>query len=281
MLDTSMFDTKFDKKDNWGCKGQFRGPLNRKIEYYPPYGWTGYGLNVLGKYEDDDWLSNKNIPGAWWIAYHGVGSPSDKIKEKPGYTVTKNILKTEYRTAKFDEFDKNGKIIVNDEREQFNYHKQDFDLNHPGKSLKTGAYFTPFIDYAEHYSSYRGTGFMHENKRYSLVFMCRVNPEKVQIRGRVNAEWICSGTSDEVRPYRILIKEVDENRTDEQNAERFYEERKRKVNIIKDDESDKEKEIYEKLKKLLELLLLLKLLLMLVELLEELEKKEGEKKEGD
>ena len=49
--------------------------------------------------------------------------------------------------------------------------------------------------------------------------MCRINPEYAQVREIINCEWICSGDSNEVRPYRILIKKCEE----EISGERFEE----------------------------------------------------------
>ena len=243
LLDCNMFDYRFNNRDPfWGQKGKYRGPMGRRIEYYPPYGWIGFGLNVSGKYMnennefDDDWLGYDNSPGEWWVAYHGVGNPFKLSKDSKDINVAESILIDGLSKSKYNEFDEDGIITVNYDREKFNYKQKDFDLNNPDKPLKKGAYLTPFINYAEHYTQLRGEGFMFNGKRYVLVFMCRVNPKTTQIRGRVNAEWICSGTSDEIRPYRILIKEYDYSySTDKQKWEdRFYGERSRKIEIKKD-----------------------------------------------
>ena len=41
-----MFDTRWNNRDGgWAKKGEKRGGR----EYIPPYGWIGYGLNVIDK----------------------------------------------------------------------------------------------------------------------------------------------------------------------------------------------------------------------------------------
>ena len=52
---------------------------NNKERYYPPYEWIGFGLKVIGKYENDEWLLNDSKDNKWAIAYHGVGGRFNKI----------------------------------------------------------------------------------------------------------------------------------------------------------------------------------------------------------
>ena len=46
------------------------------------------------------------------------------------------------------------------------------------------------------------------NKQYKIGFMLRVRPEKIRIAKTNNDYWVLNGTSDEIRPYRILIKNL-------------------------------------------------------------------------
>jgi hypothetical protein len=68
-----------------------------------------------------------------------------------------------------------------------------------------GAYFTPIIDEAARYA---GSGDVLD-KKYKVVFMCRVNKDKIREpdRGNNAPYWILDGSKEQVRPYRILIKE--------------------------------------------------------------------------
>ena len=62
------------------------GAINEKRgnkPYKPPLGWTGFGLNVLDKYDNDNtWIGMNNSPGEWCVAYHGVGRNQPSIKSK-------------------------------------------------------------------------------------------------------------------------------------------------------------------------------------------------------
>ena len=42
-------------------------------------------------------------------------------------------------------------------------------------------------------------------KKYKTILMVRVKPDA--IRSDDDDEWVVNGTSDEIRPYRILYKE--------------------------------------------------------------------------
>ena len=38
--------------------------------------------------------------------------------------------------------------------------------------------------------------------------MLRVKPDRIRVNKKYPNEWILDGTTDEMRPYRILLKEV-------------------------------------------------------------------------
>ena len=88
LISPEMFDTRWNNRDGgWAKKGEKRGGR----EYIPPYGWIGYGLNVIDKYDNKNntWLGMKNIKGEWWVAYHGVGRYNNSNKNKE---ITKDIV---------------------------------------------------------------------------------------------------------------------------------------------------------------------------------------------
>ena len=169
-------------ESDWPRNIQYRGPIGNRYRYYPPYEWKGYGLKVLGEYENDNWLTYLNTPGEWWIAYHGLKNPK----------VSKNIIIEGFKTGPRHEFDKKKGFIEN-------------DLNHPGQSTRPGAYFTPIIEYAEYFAE-EEDGIVVNNQNYIVAFMCRVNPDTIMVREPAPCEWICSGGKEQVRPYRILVK---------------------------------------------------------------------------
>ena len=60
-----LFDSRGNKNTGWS-QGETRGER--------PYilGWSGHGLNVLQKYENDDWLWNTGSTGELCMEYHGT-----------------------------------------------------------------------------------------------------------------------------------------------------------------------------------------------------------------
>ena len=42
---------------------------------------------------------------------------------------------------------------------------------------------------------------------YRIGFMCRANPKTIRQSESYTPYYICSGLEDEIRPYRLLIKE--------------------------------------------------------------------------
>ena len=61
-----MFDIEWNRSEGWG-EGEKRGPPGHLVEYDPPLGWYGYGLNV-SNYTDKEWLGYLNTKGEWYIA---------------------------------------------------------------------------------------------------------------------------------------------------------------------------------------------------------------------
>ena len=80
----------------------------------------------------------------------------------------------------------------------------DPDLRHPGKVCGLGVYCSPDIEYAESYAGI--TEF--NGKKYKCALMLRVNPKKIRQSSSYPKEYILEPNTDEIRPYRILLKEV-------------------------------------------------------------------------
>ena len=154
--------------------------------YEAPEGWIGIGLNVFDKFWDDRWLDMKNLPGEWVVAYHGVGSglSADEVKGIPGAIIGMGF-KAGRRQA----------------------HKDCDDQFHPGQKVGEGVYCTPSIKVAEAYAGVCKIG----KKKYKTVIMSRVNPKARRHcntcpESRNFKYWVVNGTTDEIRPYRILYK---------------------------------------------------------------------------
>ena len=78
------------------------------------------------------------------------------------------------------------------------------DSNHPGQKVGEGVYCSPNPNVLDQEGGVTQVG----NKRYKIGFMLRVRPEKIRIAKTNPDYWVLNGTSDEIRPYRILIKHL-------------------------------------------------------------------------
>ena len=192
LISPYMFDSNGDRSSGWGIN-QSRGPPHHLQKYYPPLEWNGYGLRVTGKYDngDDTWLNYSNVEGEWYIAYHGTS----------GLNVPNKIIEEGFKGGSGQWYFKSKNInpLSQNEFPKCGY----------------GVYLTPVIEEAQKYSK----GINFDGVDYYLVFMCRVNPYKVRFAEKNDPPyWIVSGDlmndkngkkySDEIRPYRILLKKI-------------------------------------------------------------------------
>ena len=78
------------------------------------------------------------------------------------------------------------------------------DANHPGQKVGEGVYCSPNPNVLDQEGGITQVG----NKKYKIGFMLRVRPDKIRIAKTNPDYWVLNGTSDEIRPYRILIKQI-------------------------------------------------------------------------
>ena len=78
------------------------------------------------------------------------------------------------------------------------------DSNHPGNKVGEGVYCSPKPGVLESDGGIVQVG----NKKYKIGFMLRVRPDKIRIAKSNPDYWVLNGNSDEIRPYRILIKNL-------------------------------------------------------------------------
>ena len=182
--DTDLFDGNgHNLMGNW-AQGENRGGR----VYNPPKGWIGFGLNVLGKYDNgnNDWLACNGREGEWCIAYHGacVRNTSDEIKQ-----IIKPILEKNLRPGAGQ-----------------GYRDAD-DANHPGHKVGVGVYCSPNPANMDDYA-----GIIEVNGyRYKVAFMLRVKPDKIRYSNSRADYWVLNGGDgdfSEIRPYRFLIKKA-------------------------------------------------------------------------
>ena len=129
-----------------------------------------------------------NSPGEWCVAYHGVasGQNSEDVKK-----VTGIICNTTFKAG-------GGQA-----------HQNCDDQYHPGKKVGPGVYCTPTIKTAE--EQYAGISEIN-GIQYKTVLMVRVKPEAIRHCDTCSDSraphnyWVVNGTTDEIRPYRILYK---------------------------------------------------------------------------
>ena len=195
-LTKNMLDAKGNRSSGWGI-GEKRGGF----PYRPPEGWIGYGLNVRGKYDNgnDDWLAYNGNKNEWAVAYHGVGCGGG----------CKNVAQAVHLIIKGDgiKTDKNKKdgekiFLVPGSGQA---HKKCDNINkyNSDKKVGEGAYCSPNPKVMDSYAkSYGG---------YKMALMLRVKPQRIRYcdcvcEGEKSSYWVLNGKSNEMRPYRILLK---------------------------------------------------------------------------
>ena len=170
VLSPDMFDSRGNQDPYSYEKHGLRGGK----PYNGPIGWTGHGLFVWDQYDggNNTWIGmTGTTPGEWCVAYHGTS-----------LKFAKSILINKLKAG-------GGQAYAND-----------YDLNHPGQKVGVGVYVTPEISIAESYA---------ENiNGYLCVFMCRINPKTMRQPSGMPNYWVVSGNSNDIRPYRLLIKKV-------------------------------------------------------------------------
>lgn len=169
------------------------GPRGFTKKYTIPKGWKGYGLKVMGLYDNgnDEWIGNSNSDGEWYIAYHGTKTMG----------AVNGIINHGFRRG-------NGQS-----HEESNNSNPLTEIQYP--KCGVGVYFTPDIVEAKKYTE----PIYYNGYKFSVVIMCRINPYKVRIHGVpddslldyfiVNGDELSDNSGikrdDEVRPYRILL----------------------------------------------------------------------------
>ena len=129
-----------------------------------------------------------NVPGEWCVAYHGVasGQSSDNVK---------NVTGIIYKSKKFKPGGGQAHACCPDQY-------------HPGKKVGKGVYYTPTIKTAEGYAGKSNIN----GQLYKTVLMVRVKPNAIRHCDQCSDSkspynyWVVNGTTDEIRPYRILYK---------------------------------------------------------------------------
>ena len=183
-LTGGMLDSRGNRESGWGV-GEKRGGF----DYIPPEGWKGYGLKVLGKYDggSDDWLAYNGNSNEWAVAYHGIGTRlgSNFTVEK----ATESILAGGFKAGG---------------RQAYVKYKND-NSRCSEQMVGVGVYCSPDPKVMDGYAMNSST--VVNQKHYKMGFMMRVKPDKIRYSNSQKDYWVLDGTTEEMRPYRILIKE--------------------------------------------------------------------------
>ena len=197
-LTKNMLDAKGNRSSGWGI-GEKRGGF----PYRPPIGWIGFGLNVTGKYDNgnDDWLAYNGNKNEWAVAYHGVGVGGK----------AKNVAEAIHMIVKGD-CDKTNEVVKEDAKvflipgngQVHHAHKNINKLN-SDEYVGKGVYCSPNPKVMDSYA--------REYQGYRMSLMLRVKPQRIRYcdcvcENEKSSYWVLNGKSDEMRPYRILVKKV-------------------------------------------------------------------------
>ena len=131
-------DCKFRLIKDLSSGGDFLIPNIRNFtkrgneDYYPPYGWIGIGLEVLGKYKENEddingfWLTKINKESKWANAYFGFYQKKDN---NTNIKISNNIK------------DYLHELVKNNEKFEMFERKIEFeDKRHEGKKYEKGIY---------------------------------------------------------------------------------------------------------------------------------------------
>ena len=162
------FDYDFTDEIDDGTQYMRGGKL-----YKRPYGWMRIALNVIGKYDDDDWLGPMGVRKEssnmeWPVSYHGTNEDGRTSIAEEGYLLSKC--------------------------KRFLY--------------GIGIYSTPSIAVAEQYAEV----FKHKEGLYAGVMQNRVKNEKLTVIsakecGDEDEYWVQENEKF-IRPYGLCLKKL-------------------------------------------------------------------------
>ena len=183
LIDECGCDPKYlDSRGNTFFYYQPLNCLRGGEKYNVPIGWIGFGLEVLNRYGNDNWLGKDGREGEWAIAYHGFGK-----------SYSGNNLKNLIKTIVHDNLKPGGGQACSRRN----------DKRHPGQVCGNGVYITPNINIAHSYAGCLPLG----NKVYNIIIMVRVNTKYIREPETKQDYWIVDSNINQLRPYRLLIKE--------------------------------------------------------------------------
>ena len=193
MIENCNFKKEFDSRGDLIIPNTSNVLKRGTEDYNPPYGWIGIGLNISGKYnenEDDKdgkWIFEKK-DSKWANAYLGFNQEKN--------SKNKIILKT--FTIKDYLYD----LVTKNEMLEIFERKVDFDdKRHWTKKYEKGIYLNSKIENVENDSGIVTIG----DKIYKLLLMVRVKIDEIS-QPKNKDVWVLDKKF--IRVYRILLKET-------------------------------------------------------------------------
>ncbi len=182
-FDISNFDARGNKDFTSGA-GTFEvGPPGRTQKYIQPAGWTRYGLKVLGRYKNDEWLHPFGNPENWYRAYHGTGRATAADFGKPDASIDDQYAGVDAAPSIYKEGFRAARVAL----------------------YGPGVYCSPEPTFPENgYVAKVGLDTKYGKKIFKLMLQVAVNPYGVKIA--THEIWVVE-KSENIRTYGILIKE--------------------------------------------------------------------------
>ena len=226
-LSQEILDSQYNKQlGTWN-----RSNTNRGNEAYnPPHDWLGFGLNTSKFLPDPLWIGKENIPGEWIVVYHGIrrgaynqiqvvnlvcGSNDSHLVAGRNQACRNHIdiRHISYGNGKCNKCDRQFICVECNFAFVFDHCSNEEKLcncripkRFKCNQCLDGVYCSPNIKVLNGYA--QKFRINNSEEEYKIGFMCRADPKKIRQSQSVNDYYICSGEFDELRPYRILIKEM-------------------------------------------------------------------------
>ena len=190
LIKKSFFDFNFNKEsDAWKKTKQTRSFYH--LDYYPPTGWIGIGLNINKFNTRHDWIDKEN---GWATAYHGLRLCQTKDKNYINFNCNEYDFNMRLELTIKSIIEKGFKDGIN---QPFKYENNSFAFSmNEFKLCGEGVYLSFQIEEAEKYTI--------PISGYKFVLMCKVCPTKIRESGRFKCEFVADGNY--IKPYRILAK---------------------------------------------------------------------------
>lgn len=182
-INENLLDERGNKNKNWNQNKRIIGGE----EYISPSNeWIGIGLKVNNKYDNGNstWLGQNNQNGEYSVAYYGINN-------------NENLTKI------IEDLTFENKTIFNEEKDIRNTGV--FGSIFSSNKCGNGVILFQNPKFAENYASIIK---ISNNEQIKVLIMCRVNPKKIRQPQTFKNFWILNSIKEEIRPYRILIKNV-------------------------------------------------------------------------